>query len=83
MAWYHALAGEWRRGRALRRAIARLPEQQRQIFLLTGRDGMPYREVAERLGISVETVETDLARALHSLVRAIEPTEPADSVGDR
>jgi RNA polymerase sigma-70 factor, ECF subfamily len=82
MAWYHALAGEWRRGRALRRAIARLPEQRRQIFLLTGRDGLPYREVAERLGISVETVETDLARALHSLAKALEPTEPPAPGGD-
>lgn len=76
MTWYVALVQRWRRTRALRRAIARLPARHRQIILLTARDGHSHSDVAGRLGISSETVETELAHALSSLARDL------DSRGD-
>lgn len=47
----------------LERAIAQLPPLQAAILVLHKRDGFSYEEVAERLGISVHTVEKYLTRA--------------------
>jgi RNA polymerase sigma-70 factor (ECF subfamily) len=52
---------------ALDAAIAALPEGAREIFLLSRRDGLTYREIAERFGLSVKTVETQIRRALIKL----------------
>lgn len=48
-------------------AIQSLPEQCRKIFLMSREDGLKYAEIAERLGISVKTVETQMSRALSKL----------------
>jgi len=48
-------------------AISELPEQMRRIFQLCRFEGLKYREVADRLGISVKTVETQMSRALLKL----------------
>lgn len=48
-------------------AIETLPLQCRVIFRLVKEDGMKYREVAEVLGISVRTVETQVFRAMKKL----------------
>ena len=47
--------------------IDELPERQREIFLMAKRDGMPYKEIAEKTGLSVKTVENNVTRALKSL----------------
>jgi RNA polymerase sigma-70 factor, ECF subfamily len=73
MIWYVALVERRRRTRALRRAIARLPELNRRIILLTARDGLSHSDVAERLGISNQTVEAELAQALISLAQELDP----------
>ena len=39
--------------RALSKAVARLPEKQRQVFILRYYDEMPYEEMSEVLGTSV------------------------------
>jgi RNA polymerase sigma-70 factor (ECF subfamily) len=49
------------------RAMERLPEQCRNVFTLIVLEDMKYKEVAERLGISVNTVKTHFARALKQL----------------
>ena len=49
------------------RAIADLPKQCRQVFELSRYDGLKYKEIAERLGISVKTVETHMSNALKIL----------------
>lgn len=67
MTWSIALVRRWRRSRSLRRSLARLPERQRQVFLLTARDDLSYSEAADRLGISPRMVEADLACALRAL----------------
>jgi RNA polymerase sigma-70 factor (ECF subfamily) len=51
----------------LDRAMERLPEQCRNVFTLIVLEDMKYKEVAERLGISVNTVKTHFARALKQL----------------
>src|SRR5271168_1939031 len=53
--------------RDLERAIASLPEEQRQIILLVGLEGMRYEEVAKILGIPVGTVRSRLSRGRASL----------------
>lgn len=52
---------------ALNSAIAELPGSARQIFLLNREEGLTYREIAERLGISIKTVETQMSRSLKKL----------------
>ena len=39
-------------------AIAALPEKRQEIFRLAREEGLKYREIAERLDISIKTVET-------------------------
>jgi RNA polymerase sigma-70 factor (ECF subfamily) len=48
----------------LRRAIAELPERRRRVLTLSRIDGMPNREIAALLGVTVRTVETDLKQAI-------------------
>src|SRR5580658_7391954 len=48
--------------RDLDRAMARLPEEQRQVLLLVGLEGMRYEEVALVLDVPVGTVRSRLSR---------------------
>jgi RNA polymerase sigma-70 factor (ECF subfamily) len=48
-------------------ALARLPESQRQTFVLHADGGLAYREVAEALGISIGTVMSRLFYARQKL----------------
>jgi len=48
----------------LKRAIAELPERRRVVLTLSRIDGLPHREIAARLGVTVRTVETDLKQAM-------------------
>lgn len=52
---------QWQR---VRSAIASLPPQCRRVFLLHRFQGMSYREIADRFGVSVRTVENQVALAL-------------------
>ena len=45
-------------------AIDALPEKCREIFILSKRDGLKYEEIAEELGLSVNTVRNQIAKAL-------------------
>jgi len=56
----------------VRRALETLPPRAREIFLLSRRDGLSIREVAAVLGVTASTVQTQLARALHTLRSAVE-----------
>ena len=46
------------------RAIDELPQECKKIFTLNRFDGMKYREIAEKLNISINTVKTQMSRAL-------------------
>ena len=57
------------------RAIAELPERRHRVLLLSRIDGMPNREIAALLGVTVRTVETDLKQAIeHCAERLRRPT---------
>lgn len=55
--------------RDLEAAIAKLSEEQRQVILLVGLEGMRYEEVAEVLGVPVGTVRSRLSRGRDQLRR--------------
>jgi len=48
-------------------ALQELPEQCRTIFQLSRFEDMKYREIADTLGISVKTVESQMGKALKIL----------------
>lgn len=48
-------------------AIAGLPEKCREVFLLSRNDNLKYQEIADRLQISVKTVETQMSKALQHM----------------
>ncbi len=48
-------------------AIESLPAQCKKIFQMSRQDGLKYMEIAENLGLSVKTVETQMSRALAKL----------------
>jgi len=51
----------------VRRALARLPDRQRQAVLLQRFERMSYQEVAAAMGVTVPAVESLLQRAMASL----------------
>ena len=52
------------------RAIDTLPPARREIFLLSKRDGLKQQEIADRLHLSLKTVENQMGKALKSLREA-------------
>lgn len=48
----------------LDKAIQELPPKCKKIFILNKKEGLPYKAIAEQLGISVKTVEVQLRIAL-------------------
>ena len=51
----------------LQKALDELPEQCRTIFQLSRFEGLKYREIADRLGLAVKTVENQMGKALRVL----------------
>jgi len=48
---------------AIRKAIDELPDKALMVFTLTQVEGLAYKEAAKTLGISIKTIENQLARA--------------------
>lgn len=59
-------------GDAIQQAIERLPERCREVFCLSKLEGLSNKEIAERLGISVKTVENQMTTALKRLRKDLE-----------
>jgi RNA polymerase sigma-70 factor (family 1) len=57
----------------VRKAIDDLPERTRMVFVLSRDGGLTYAAIAERMGISVKTVENQMVRALRLLRAALKP----------
>ena len=55
------------------RAINLLPERRREVFRLVRHGGLTYRQVAEVMGITVQTVANQMTAALNDLRRAVDP----------
>ena len=51
----------------IREAIDRLPMERRKVFIMSRYDGLTYNQIAEKLGISVKTVENQMGKALKTL----------------
>lgn len=51
----------------LEKLIGNLPERQQEVFLLHREKGMTYPQIAEKLGISKNTVENHMSKALKYL----------------
>lgn len=71
-----------RRWRATRRALARLPENQRSVLVLVRFEGLSYKQVAEVLGITEGAVESRLFRAMRRLEAAQEAPGSRVSQGE-
>ena len=48
-------------------AIDTLPEKCREIFLMSKRDGLKQEEIAQELGVSLQTVKNQVSKALKIL----------------
>ena len=48
-------------------SIQSLPEKRREIFRLSREEGLKYKEIAERLNISLKTVEAQMGLAIKTL----------------
>lgn len=57
--------------RRVEQAIARLPGRTREIFLAHRFEDLTYPEIAERMDVSVATVEKHISSALRHLRRAV------------
>ncbi len=53
------------------KALSRLPEKQRIVFLMSRQEGLKYTEIAERLGLSVKAVEKRMNLALTYLKKVV------------
>src|SRR6516162_4438243 len=59
-------------GRAVRRALARLPEEQRTVIVLKEYHGLTFQEIAELVGCPLSTVKTRLYQGLTVLRRELQ-----------
>jgi RNA polymerase sigma-70 factor (family 1) len=57
--------------RLLEQGIAELPEKCRQIFVMSRKEHLSTKEIAERLGIAPKTVENQLTVALNRLRKTL------------
>jgi RNA polymerase sigma-70 factor (ECF subfamily) len=70
--------------RDLDHALAQLPQQQREVLLLVGMEGLRYEEVATVIGVPIGTVRSrlsrgrDMLRTLMSMKSPPQEVEPAD-----
>jgi RNA polymerase sigma-70 factor (ECF subfamily) len=58
---------------AVTRALDRLPPRRREVFDLARNHGLSYREIAEVMGISPQTVANQMSAALDHLRRELRP----------
>ena len=70
-------AGQPPEERALDLALRRLPPHQRVPIVLFHFDDLSYQEIAERLGVSVGKVKTDIHRGREALRAALTAATPA------
>jgi len=53
--------------RQLKNALEQLPPQEREVFEMSRLENIKYQEIANRLNISVRTVEVRISKALKQL----------------
>ena len=53
------------------RVLERLPERCRAIFRMSRFEGLKYNEIADKLSVSLKTVEADMGKALREFRKAL------------
>jgi RNA polymerase sigma-70 factor (ECF subfamily) len=72
-------------GRDIARAVAKLPERQRQVFVLKEVSGFKQSEICDILGIPIGTVKSLMFRAVRRLQKdlvAYQPHQTPEGVED-
>ncbi|MGC5700773.1 RNA polymerase sigma factor [Pseudomonas sp. NFXW11] len=62
----------------LQQVLASLPKRQQQILVLHKLHGLAQGEIAQRLQVSLSTVEKDLRHALNACIKATDRQNPDD-----
>ena len=73
----HAVESELRK--AAEAAVEALPPRRREVFRLARIEGLTYREIAQVMDLSPQTVANQMSRALTDLHRALDPLLGHDS----
>ncbi|WP_034157955.1 sigma factor-like helix-turn-helix DNA-binding protein [Sphingomonas sp. ERG5] len=63
---------------ALRCAFDALPERTRKVFWFYRVDDLSYAQIAERVGITIEEVQTEIANALYGIDRLLRDAARTD-----
>lgn len=53
--------------KTVHKTLEKMPERVREVFLLSRNENLKYQQIADRLGISVKTVEVQMGKALRIL----------------
>src|SRR5690606_27540021 len=61
-----------------RRALSRLPDDQREALVLVGASGFAYEEAAEICGVAVGTIKSRVSRARLKLVEILKLGKESD-----
>ena len=69
--------------RLLQAALDELPPRCRQVVILQRVDGLSQKDIAQQLGITVETVQTQLAKGMRLLAQAVGGRRSAVTTGAR
>lgn len=56
----------------INRTLAQLPERRRRIFAMHRLEGLKYKEIAERLSLSIKTIEAEMTKTYQLLRKEIE-----------
>jgi len=64
----------------IEKAVGSLPPRRQEIFILSREEGLKYKEIAERLNISIKTVEAQMGLALKYLRDALKDFTDSNSV---
>lgn len=54
------------------RTLSGMPERRRRIFAMHRFEGLKYKEIAERLSLSIKTIEAEMTKTYQSLRKEIE-----------
>src|SRR5262249_59590817 len=68
--------------RELERALSRLRDEQREVILLVGLEGMSYEAAAQILDVPVGTVRSRLSRGRDALRRLMDMPERKEDTGE-
>ncbi len=66
-----------------RLALAKLPEEQREVLIMVGATGLSYEETAEICGVAVGTIKSRVNRARTKLAELLGMTNSSDIGPDR